>query len=241
MAGASDIGRRRKTNQDSLFFDEVQGLGVVADGIGGRNSGEIASALVVDGVKQGFLDTDRIRHEEVSAFLITTVERLNREIISRGKEHETERGMGTTVNCVFFGGERIHIAHVGDSRTYLYFQGGIWQLTIDHNVREFRRRGLLSESQISAGAGVKEGALTRALGLTEQCDVDLYDMELQPGQIFITCSDGLTGMVDDRKIARIVREHERDLKNIPKALIDAANKAGGVDNITILVSQVRGD
>lgn len=239
MAGLSDVGRRRKSNQDSIFFDDIQGLGIVCDGIGGRAGGDVASAFAVEGMKQVFLESDRIKHEEIAAFLMTAVDRLNRGIAQRGAIEGPERGMGTTLNCLLFAGDRLHIAHVGDSRTYLYLQGNIWQLTVDHNVKEGKKRGLFYGLDPTQFKDAKDAALTRALGLQERVDVDIYDIGLEVGQIFLTCSDGLTGMVDDSGIAKIIKQYENKLELLPKALIDAANAAGGVDNITVLVSQVR--
>jgi serine/threonine protein phosphatase PrpC len=238
MAGATDVGRKRKSNQDSIFFDETQGIGVVADGIGGRKGGEVASSIAVDSIKKAFQSVEMIRHGEVNGFLVTAIDTLNADILARGQFEPEIAGMGTTVNCLAFVGDRLHLAHIGDSRTYLYQDGQIFQLTIDHNVGTFAARGLLKGD--IAAYGAKEEALVKALGLNPICEADIYEMQVKPGQIFITCSDGLSGMVPDNEIAAIIRKNQSKLTELPKLLISAANAAGGRDNITVLVTEIRG-
>lgn len=239
MAGATDVGRRRKSNQDSIYFDEPAGFGIVADGIGGRNGGEVASSLAVNGLRRAFMNCERIRHEEINTFLISSIDRANLDIVERGRKDKQVTGMGTTLNCIMFVGDRMHVAHVGDSRTYLYYKKHIFLLTLDHSVRNFLDRGWLPKSAVQAGA--KDGALVRAMGLSERCDVDIYEMELKPGQIFLTCSDGLSGMVEERKLAQIITENLSRFEKLPRILIDAANAAGGKDNVTVLLSKVAQD
>lgn len=236
MVGATDVGRRRKTNQDSIYYDEPSGFGVVADGIGGRSGGEIASSIAVNGLRKAFLNSEQIRHEEVATFLISAMDRQNAEIVERGKREPELLGMGTTVNCLMFVGDKLHIAHVGDSRTYLYYKKHLFQLTLDHSVGNFLERGWIPKSAVQPGA--REGALVKALGLAERCEIDLYDIRIKPGELFITCSDGLSGMVEDQKIAQIIAENFENFEKLPKILIEAANQYGGKDNITVLCSKV---
>lgn len=235
MAGASHIGRVRKSNQDSFFFDESLGFVVVCDGIGGRKGGDIASQLAVEGIKTEFLKADRLRYDEISPFLCSAIDGVNQKIIQRGQAEE-KPGMGTTINCLMFVGDRLHIGHVGDSRTYLYYQGHLWQLTLDHNLKMMLDRGWMNRHDLAPGA--KEEALVRSLGLSERCDVDIYDIHVQPGQLFITCSDGLTGMLSDRMIAAIVEKNENQIDQLPQLLTAEANRRGGRDNITVVVTQV---
>jgi len=238
MVGATDVGRRRKSNQDSLYFDEPAGFGIVADGIGGRSGGEIASLMAVNGLRKFFMNTDKIRHEEINPFLTTSVDKVNLEVLERGRREPEVAGMGTTLNTLMFVGDKLHLAHVGDSRTYLYYKKHLFQLTIDHSVGNFLQRGWLDRAAVAPGA--KEGALVRAVGLGERVEVDILEMPLKQGQIFLTCSDGLSGMVEDRKIAQLITENLDQFDKLPKILIDAANAGGGKDNITVLLSLVRG-
>lgn len=151
MIGATDVGRRRKSNQDSLYYDEPAGFGIVADGIGGRSGGEIASSMAVNGLRKAFLNSERIRHEEITPFLVNAVDRMNLEIVERGRRETEIQGMGTTLNCLMFVGDKLHIAHVGDSRTYLYYKKHLYQLTLDHSVGNFLERGWLPKSAVAPG------------------------------------------------------------------------------------------
>jgi serine/threonine protein phosphatase PrpC len=237
MAGATDVGLKRKANQDSIFYDELHGLGIVADGIGGRRGGEVASSIAVSGLRKIFMDSDVVKHGEINSFLVSSMDRINLEIISRGTIEPEISGMGTTINCLLFVGDKLHIAHVGDSRSYLFQNNQFFQLTLDHNVEVFSERGWLKPGQISPNA--KPEALVRALGLAPAVEVDVYEIDLVPGQIFLTCSDGLSGMISDRQISDIMKRYQNRLDDLPRKLIEAANAGGGRDNITVIVSEVK--
>jgi protein phosphatase len=237
MAGASDIGRVRKNNQDSFYYDAAHGLAIVADGIGGRKGGEIASKMAVEGMRDAYLQTEMLRHEEITPFIGTAVDKVNLSIVEAGEKDLDIKGMGTTMNFLLFVSDRVYVAHVGDSRTYLYYQDHLWQLTLDHNIETFVARGWMNRDQIVPGT--RDAALVRSMGLTTRCEVDIYDLKLRTGEIFITCSDGLSGMVDDKKILQIVRENSDNITRLPKILIDEANRNGGKDNVTVVVSQVK--
>lgn len=239
MFGDSDIGRVRKKNQDSVYFNEQQGLVVVADGIGGRKGGEVASSMAVRGLKKSFLECESLRHESIIPFLASSIDKVNKSIIEKGQSTPSVEGMGTTLNCLLFVGEKIYIAHLGDSRTYLYTKGQMWQMTVDHNVEVYVSRGWLPRETLKGRS--KPGALVRALGLSTDCEVDIYEKNLQEGEYYLTCSDGLTGMVEDRKITSMFKEYENRLEELPKALIAEANKNGGKDNITVVVTEVQKD
>lgn len=236
MYGQTDIGRVRKGNQDGFHFDAKHGIAIVADGIGGRKGGDIASGIAVAGLRKAYLECDSLRHEEVAPFLVASVDLVNKQLFARGRETPEVQGLGTTVNCLLFVGEKLYIAHLGDSRTYLYSRGNLWQLTLDHSVEVYVGRGWLPLEAVSAAA--KPTALVRALGLSEQCEVDVYEKNIKAGEIFLTCSDGLTGMVNDKKICAIIKEHERRPADLPQALINEANRKGGRDNITVVISEV---
>ena len=144
--------------------------------------------------------------------------------------------MGTTLNCLLFVGDQVYIAHIGDSRTYLYFKGQMWQLTLDHNIKVYGERGWLPKDSTLDTA--KSGALVRALGLADQCEVDIYEKTLRPGELLLTCSDGLTAMVSDRRITAIMKESEHNPEQLPGLLIQEANRNGGKDNTTVVISQI---
>lgn len=239
MFGASDVGRVRKANQDSFYFNDQLGIAVVADGIGGRKGGEVASALAVEGMKKAFLEIDTLRHEDVTPFMTASADTINQTILTRGNQQQEIRGLGTTMNCLLFVGENLYLSHIGDSRTYLYFKSHLWQLTLDHNIDVYVKRGWLPPAAVESNA--KSGALVRAMGLSLQCEIDIYEKEVKPGEIYITCSDGLSGMVSDQKILSIINENRHRVEALPKILIAEANRNGGRDNITVVVSEVLKD
>ncbi len=234
--GNTNIGRIRKNNQDSIYVSPEHGLVVVADGIGGRKGGEVASGMAVNGMKNAYLSCESLRHEEVSPFLIKSIDEVNQAIISHGKSHSDLEGMATTLNCILYVGEKAYICHLGDSRTYLYYKGQMWQLTFDHNIENYVERGWLPDETLMNNS--KPGALVRALGLAEECDVDIYEIHLKPGEILLTCSDGLTGMVSDHEIRKLIKANTHQLRVLPNLLIEAANRNGGADNITVAISGV---
>jgi serine/threonine protein phosphatase PrpC len=237
MYGSTNVGRVRKENQDAIYFDEIMNFGVVADGIGGRAGGKEASAIAVRGLRRAVVESEMIRHDQADSFLVNALDAVNSEIIKVGREDVSKTGMGTTVNAVMFFADKAHIVHVGDSRTYLYDRGHLFQLTIDHNVKTLLRRGQIEQSDVLPR--VSKDALVRALGLSEQFDPDIYTLQVRTGQILLTCSDGLYSMVEDRKILHLLNKHAHKPNELPKHLIDAANQGGGRDNITVLLSIVR--
>ena len=239
MAGVTHIGRRRKNNQDSLFFDEGHGIGVVADGIGGRKGGEIASTLVVDGMRQAFLGSEVIRHEEITPFLASAVDTVNASVFGFGRNNPEYAGLGSTMECIFFSADMVYVAHVGDSRTYLYDDGQLFQLTLDHNVENFVDRGLVHRDSLQ-DPKIRGAALVKAVGLTSRCELDICRIKRRPGQIYLSCSDGLTSMLGDRDVATLLAEHCGNLQKAAGVLLDAANNAGGRDNITVLLARVEG-
>lgn len=236
MAGGTDRGRSRRTNQDSIFYDQNFGVGIIADGIGGRKGGEIASSLAVSHVRKSLQDGQSVRSDETRQFMINVIDRANLAIMSKGEQSKTHAGMGTTINCLWFRKKTLFLGHVGDSRTYLFYKGNMWQLTLDHNVGQFLERGWLKSSSLPNNW--KGQALVRALGLSSYCDVDVYQRSIQPGEIYITASDGLFDMVRDHEICQLVNKNFDNLRNLPKILIKEANRRGGRDNITVLISKV---
>lgn len=236
MFGATDVGKVRKNNQDRYYCDHRQGIAIVCDGIGGRKGGDIAAQLTVDGLKKAFLESEFLASTDVAPFLYGAIDRVNSRVIKEGTDFPKYQGMGTTVNFLLFEDRKVSIAHVGDSRTYLYQDGNLWQLTIDHNIETFLKRGLLQPHDI--GPGIKDSALVRSVGLMNRLECDLYEVPIMPGQILITCSDGLFGMVSDERILEIIMDHSENVKNLAQELVDEANRKGGRDNITVVVTQI---
>jgi protein phosphatase len=187
-------------------------------------------------MKKSFIETERIRHEEINPFLYSSVEKINQSVINYGETHTEVKGLGTTLNFLMFVSDKLYIAHVGDSRTYMFYKNHMWQLTIDHNVETFTERGWINKASISADT--KKEALVRSIGMTNNVEMDVYDLKVQPGTIFVTCSDGLYGMVRNSLIAKTIYKNIDNFRVLPNLLIAEALKGGGKDNVTVVVSKV---
>ncbi|MDJ0956455.1 MAG: Stp1/IreP family PP2C-type Ser/Thr phosphatase [Arenicellales bacterium] len=246
IVGVSDTGRVRDHNEDSYASDQALGLIVLADGMGGYRAGEVASAVAVtrvfrdtrDGLISlipGQVDQESgLRYE--SLVVQDAIQRANSEVYSVAREHSEYNGMGTTVVTALFYDNHLTCAHVGDSRMYLYRDDRMEQLTVDHTVvQEFIQTGMYSETEAKASFG--SNLVTRALGVEEQIDVDIYEQEVSPGDLYLICSDGLTNMVNESKIAKVLSK-QQDLDTYAKRLTQLANKGGGEDNISIVLVKV---
>jgi serine/threonine protein phosphatase PrpC len=222
-AGASDPGRRRRRNEDSYVVQPP--LFAVADGMGGAQAGEVASKLAAAAVKDGARDVEGL------------IQEANRRVHQRSLEDPKASGMGTTLTVASVEDRTVLIGHVGDSRAYLVRDGALEQLTEDHSlVGELMRSGKLSAEE--AEQHPQRSMITRALGTDPDVDVDVFPIEPRPGDLFLLCSDGLTTMVGDGEILRLVEEKRSDLQALVKALIKAANKGGGEDNITVIAFEI---
>ncbi len=236
-AGLTDIGRVRNNNEDSFFFDGNKGIFIVADGMGGHNSGEVASSLAVSLVKDFLIQKCSDDEYRVSAAdLEAAVKAANRLVYEKGRLMSKDAGMGTTLVCACGDGKTLTIAHVGDSRGYILRQGVLSCLTEDHSVvREQIRRGLLREEE--AATSELQNLLTRAVGSNPDVEVDVSTHPLFYRDIILLASDGLTKMVADFRIQEILSRQE-DVKNMAANLVSEANGAGGIDNITVVVARV---
>ncbi len=231
-AACTHVGMRREENQDQHAIVSELGLFLVADGMGGHRAGRLASQLACEGAIRA-VETlqgatvplaERLRHAMTSA---------NREIWNAAQKDSDLSGMGTTLVALLFDDKRLALAHVGDSRAYLFRHGRLRALTDDHSiVGELLRRHEITE--IDARGHPHRHVLTRALGVRSKTEPDLAEMTPEPGDVFVLCSDGLTGHVSDTEIA----EHlmlEADPESTVQGLVDAAHQAGGLDNITVVL------
>jgi PPM family protein phosphatase len=228
-------GRKRRHNEDSYIHEPP--LFAVADGMGGAKAGEVASGLAVEAVH---LRPDL--HGDDEAYVVELIQEANRRVYKRATEDAAAAGMGTTMTMALVDPEadRVTIGHVGDSRAYRVREGELEQLTDDHSlVGELIRSGKLTREE--AEVHPQRSVITRALGTDPDVDVDTFVVDARPGDIFLICSDGLSSMVNDRTIRDVVRDHARDLPAAAKALIAAANRGGGDDNITVIVFALDGD
>lgn len=235
----SDVGCVREINQDvaGIFEgeDAVRGcLLLVADGMGGAAAGEVASRLAMDTVSQAYFDpasADDSPAEALGSALVAG----NQAIYARGTQNLAMSGMGTTCSTVAITGPDYHVAHVGDSRVYAIENGSIEQITQDHSLAaEMRRRAGGEEIAM----GVPTNVLTRCLGVSNEVDVDLFSRRgaVRPGLSLLLCSDGLTNMVDDATICRLVSENTPE--EACAQLVERARANGGPDNITVLIARV---
>ena len=221
----TDTGRQRTTNEDSFFARGP--LYAVADGMGGAQAGEVASRIAAE----AFEPAER-GSEAPESFLRSVVQSANAQIHSLSQDDSSRSGMGTTLTAALVDGDEISFGHVGDSRAYRFRDGELKLLTSDHSlVEELRRQGRLTEEE--AETHPQRSIITRALGPESEVDVDTLTVSGRPGDIYLICSDGLTTMVKDAKVAEILAA-SADLEEATTWLVNEANEAGGRDNITVV-------
>ena len=227
----TDVGRGRSANEDAFVADADSGLYAVADGMGGHRAGEVASATAVETLRSVFGSRRRIGE---------AVEAANAAVFAQAGENPEMRGMGTTVTAVALTeGRYAIIGHVGDSRAYLLRDGALSQVTEDHSlVEQLVREGQLSPEE--AANHPQRAIITRALGIEPDVEVDIYEVDLRPGDRLLLCSDGLTNMVRDQQLEAMLRE-QSDPQQAAEMMVDAANAAGGDDNITVVIVDALGD
>ncbi len=246
---ATDVGKKRETNEDSFLVDKKLSLFVVADGMGGHASGEVASQLAVhefrnaieagkDTIERFAKGDEAVRPQDVLTMLEHAVQGAGYAVYQKAQAEPEKRGMGTTASALLIAGDRGFIAHVGDSRIYMLRAGQVVQLTEDHSlVNELIRRGRVTKEGFDTSPyKAYKNAVTRAVGVYENVQGDTIDFEILPGDQFLLCSDGLHAYLTDARIAEMLKGD--DVKALPKRLIDLANSGGGHDNITAIVVRV---
>ena len=223
VGAATDIGQVREGNEDSYLI--VEPLYAVADGMGGHRGGEVASSLALETVHGMF--------ERREGSLAEQVAEANRAVFDRSQNDRKVSGMGTTLTAAQIDGNRVHLVHVGDSRAYLLHAGQLMQITEDHTlVHRMVLEGEISEEE--AETHPHRSVLTRALGVDQNIQVDEGDLEVAPGDRLLLCTDGLTGMVPEGQIRKILLETP-DPQEAVDNLVKGANRAGGIDNITAVI------
>lgn len=228
FAGLSDVGRVRTHNEDAVLLSPP--LYAVADGLGGHSAGEIASTVAIEAL---------LEHAPARAdakALGRAVRAANREVMQAAAEGRGRADMGTTITAAFVDADCIAVAHVGDSRAYLFSTEGLIQITQDHSmVADMVRQGRITEAE--ARDHPNRSVITRALGSDPNMRADTYEVDADPGDKLLLCTDGLTSMLTDSQIADILKAY-RDPESTVRALIDAANSAGGQDNISAVVVNI---
>ena len=238
VAARTDTGRVRKGNEDSLHADANahRGIFIVADGMGGHAAGEIASEMAVQVVSKDLSDLNDLEVEGAQEAVAEALRDANRAVFQRTRKELEKTGMGTTVSALLLSDTHYLIGHVGDSRIYLVRDGELKQLTRDHSlVQEQVDAGLLTPEQ--ARRHPQSNVITRCIGMADDIEPDVLEGEARMGDCFLLASDGLTGMVEDRRLAQLLLSRAAPAR-IVDALISEANNNGGNDNITAIVVRV---
>ena len=244
MHAAVDPGRSRSNNEDAVCIDAEVSLAVLADGMGGYNAGEVASNMATS-----FIQTelsrwlreagDQASDAEVRRAMDICVDNANRAIFNAANTNPQYAGMGTTLVVAVFRDKRLMLGHVGDSRGYRLRGGRLQQLTRDHSLlQEQIDAGLITPEQAAFSAN--KNLVTRAVGVEDTVLLETHQHEVLPGDLYLLCSDGLSDMLDDTSIAQVLQAHDV-LESRVQALIDAANDAGGKDNISVVLARAAGE
>ena len=229
----TDIGKLRKQNEDAAWFDEARAVFAVADGMGGHLAGEVASRMAIEAVQRMARENERLG----IASLREAVACAHETILAHAQDHIECAGMGTTLSVLWLGENYAYIAHVGDSRIYRLREGSLTQITQDHSlVEELVRAGLITREQ--ARTHPRRNIITRALGTHGENEPDLLVTDVQDGDVFLLCTDGLTGMVPDDEIERTLRDC--GIEAAADRLLALALDAGGRDNVTLILCARKG-
>lgn len=250
-AGNTHVGMKRDHNEDSLCICPEENVYIVADGMGGHASGEVASQMAVETLAKFYKET--AEDEEITwpfkmdkdkkyqeNRLVASIKLSNQRIFESAVQNQRQKGMGTTIVVTFFTESEVYTAHVGDSRVYRLRSGDLTQITEDHSLlNDYIKMKDLTPEEIENFP--HKNVIVRALGMKETVQVDVSVEEPQDGDIYLLCSDGLNGMIDDKKIRETLLSANDDLELACNRLIQAANEAGGTDNVTVVLAQYMAD
>lgn len=247
VAGETNVGMKRNHNEDNFSIIEDSGLYIVADGMGGHASGEVASKMAVDSLKEFFAATaqdpertwpykmDRSKGYEENR-LITGIKLANLRIYETAQRDSGKRGMGTTIVVLFAVEDGVYVAHVGDSRSYRFRDGKIEQLTEDHSLlNDYIKMKRLTPEEIANFP--HKNVIVRALGMKDTVKVDTRFEAPRANDVYLLCSDGLSGPVEDPQMLEIINRYGTDLKLAASKMIEHANQNGGPDNITVILAR----
>jgi protein phosphatase len=229
VGAVTDPGRTRRHNEDAYVIEPP--LFAIADGMGGAQAGEVASRLATAALKEAGADGGG--EQRISDL----IQEANRRVYDRSSSDPNTSGMGTTITVALVEDDRVAFGHVGDSRAYLIRDAQMEQLTEDHSlVNELLKTGRLSREE--AETHPQRSVITRALGTDPDVDVDTFSVRAEDGDIFLLCSDGLTDMVSEESILDVVERNRNDIDGALRALVKAANRGGGQDNITVVAFEI---
>ena len=246
--GRTDVGRRRKVNEDSFLVSPETSLYAVCDGMGGHNAGEVASRMAIETIS-AFITRSAVEKEITWPWgldanlsfdanrLKTAIRLANARVFQAADNREELTGMGTTVVTALVSGETMSVGSAGDSRCYLVRGGELKQLTRDDSwVSAALGEGILNSDDVERHP--LRNVITKAVGARDAIDLDVLEHELEPGDVVMLCSDGLHGMIGDQEIAKILKSPD-SLEETSARLVDAANEAGGRDNVTVVLLRRR--
>jgi len=247
IASGTDAGRVRSHNEDAVYADAVLGLAVLADGMGGYNAGEVASGIATTllgaELRKAFAgqspDTRQADGQLwAHVALLEEVARANNAIYQAAQSQPQYAGMGTTLVVALFHDDKVTVGHIGDSRLYMLRHGNLSQLTRDHSLlQEQIDSGIITPEQ--ARFSQNRNLVTRALGIDPTVEAEFHDYDVQPGDIFLLCSDGLNDMVEDGEIALTLNTLSANLDLCATQLVEMANDNGGRDNVSVILVKVK--
>ncbi len=249
MAALTDTGRVREHNEDALFYDANLGIVVLADGMGGHLAGEVASGLTVEVVSETLraelaalqqTGCPERKHPGTAmpGMLDNAVRRANAVVFERSRTDPQCYGMGTTLVCAVFCDDGLSVAHVGDSRLYRHRGGVLVQLTRDHSVLQEQLDAGLVSPEDARGAACRN-LVTRAVGIRAEAEPEIRQFGVVPGDVYLFCSDGLTDMLEDDLIGRVIGFFSDNLSLAAQALVEQANASGGRDNVSVVLVAVK--
>lgn len=244
-AAKTDVGMKRTHNEDYFSLMEDEQLFIVADGMGGHSSGEVASRMAAETVSEFY---QRTKDEEatwpykmdrslsyIENRLVCGIKLANYKIYEAASKDIRFKGMGTTIVTCLVNGDKIYVSHVGDSRCYRMRSRKLGQLTRDHSLLEDYKEAKPDMTEEEERNFPHKNVITRALGMRDTVQVDIQTVDVADGDLFLLCSDGLSSMVPDEQIEEILLGNDEDLERSVAELVDQANRAGGTDNITTLI------
>lgn len=232
----TDVGLVRKNNEDRLIVNKETGLFIVADGMGGHQGGEVAGEMAVESISSSLKEFLKGGSSNISSIIYKAIHKANEEIYRKAKQDIKLNGMGTTIVLALCRNDKIHIAHVGDSRAYLIRDGRIRQLTQDHSlVAELLEAGGISKEDVRNHH--LRHIVTNALGIKESVEPDIMSMSPRDGDYFLLCTDGLTDMMTDAEIREVIINSD-NVQRTCEDLISSANEKSGKDNVTVILISI---
>ena len=240
--GGTDVGRTRPMNEDGYYISEYSRefealYAIVADGMGGHKAGEIASSMALEQVSEtvnrGFRGDMSV--SEIKSLLVSAIKHANQSIYEKSQAESSYGGMGTTLTLCFISGEQAVVAHVGDSRAYMFRKNKLHQITTDHSlVNELVKNGQITPEE--AANHPQKNVITRALGTDSGVEIDLYEFKLRPDDMLLLCSDGLSNMLSDSELLEhLAQGRNKTPEKLTEQLVLSANEKGGLDNITAVL------